>query len=429
MFPLASLPDTATRIVLQHLTLKDKKNLRLVSSWFSFKICSLSPTLRRWKIVILSENYKCIREILQRVAESQKGHLRYRLNIVFHPSMTRSAEAKEFTKSVLTQWKDDIAGLELPVLGEETYLLEPDLKFPNLEQINLKVQDYWDSGNGLHQIEDIRKCLLIKHASQLTKLDFHNAYKLSIESSFPRLVNLCLNNCDIGTVISILNTCSNKLNGLEMFQCFGDEEVFTTSHLSNLEHLWIESCDHLCTGLVQQLASQLVTLKIRATDIYLYKAMFLKLEFLWIENVSNEVALSLLGRCSKTVKHLFIRGIYSSPETAMVVPHLTDLIVDGKGPWCMEIVKKNAATLKFLAVLYPGRNLQSLTCNFQELQILLLPDLEDIDTISRIKSQCLKENVKIIVTRTSVCEAVQKYAKQNFLFYKAAEDLQKRGYF
>ena len=42
--------------------------------------------------------------------ESQKGHLRYRLNIVFHPSMTRSAEAKEFTKSVLTQWKDDIAG-------------------------------------------------------------------------------------------------------------------------------------------------------------------------------------------------------------------------------------------------------------------------------------------------------------------------------
>ena len=31
-------------------------------------------------------------------------------------------------------------GLELPVLGEETYLLEPDLKFPNLEQINLKVQ-------------------------------------------------------------------------------------------------------------------------------------------------------------------------------------------------------------------------------------------------------------------------------------------------
>ena len=99
------------------------------------------------------------------------------------------------------------------------------------------------------------------------------------------------------------------------------------------------------------------------------------------------------------------------------------------GPWCMEIVKKNAATLKFLAVLYPGRNLQSLTCNFPELHMLLLPDLEDIDTISRVRSQCLKENVQIIVTRTSVCEAVQKYAKENFTFYKAAEDLQKRGYF
>ena len=71
---------------------------------------------------------------------SKQGNLRYRLNLVFHPSMTRSAEAKEFTQSVLTQWKDDIAGLELPVLGEETYLLEPDLKFPNLEQINSKVQ-------------------------------------------------------------------------------------------------------------------------------------------------------------------------------------------------------------------------------------------------------------------------------------------------
>ena len=112
--------------------------------------------------------------------------------------MTRSAEAKEFTQSVLTQWKDDIAGLELPVLGEETYLLEPDLKFPNLEQINLKVQDYWDSSNGLHQVEDIRKYLLLKHATQLIKLDFHNAYKLNIEANFPNLVNLCLNNCDIG---------------------------------------------------------------------------------------------------------------------------------------------------------------------------------------------------------------------------------------
>ena len=152
-----------------------------------------------------------------------------------------------------------------------------------------------------------------------------------------------LSNCFIftGTVISILNTCSNKLNGLEMFQCFGDEEIFKTSHLSNLKHLWIESCDHLCTGLVQQLSTQLVTLKIRATDIYLYQAMFLKLEFLWIENVSNEVALSLLGRCIKTVEHLFIRGIYSSPETAMVVPHLTDLIVDGKGMLILILINKS----------------------------------------------------------------------------------------
>ena len=77
---------------------------------FSFKICSLSPTLRRWKIVIFSENYKCIGEILRRVVNSKQGNLRYRLNLVFHPSMTRSAEAKEFTQSVLTQWKDDIAG-------------------------------------------------------------------------------------------------------------------------------------------------------------------------------------------------------------------------------------------------------------------------------------------------------------------------------
>ena len=77
---------------------------------FSFKICSLSPTLRRWKIVIFSENYKCIGEILRGVVNSKQGNLRYRLNLVFHPSMTRSAEAKEFTQSVLTQWKDDIAG-------------------------------------------------------------------------------------------------------------------------------------------------------------------------------------------------------------------------------------------------------------------------------------------------------------------------------
>jgi hypothetical protein len=161
----------------------------------------------------------------------------------------------------------------------------------------------------------------------------------------------------------------------------------------------------------------------------LFQAKFLHLEFLWIENVSNEVALSLIGRCAKTIKHLFARGIYSSHETAVKIPNLSDMIVDGKGPWCLEMINKNAATVKFLAILYPGRNLKNLTCEFPKLEKILLPDCEDMETISKIKSKCLNASVEFIITRTSVCEAVRSYAKDNFPFYKISDDLLKRGYF
>lgn len=95
----------------------------------------------------------------------------------------------------------------------------------------------------------------------------------------------------------------------------------------------------------------------------------------------------------------------------------------------MEMVNKNAGTLKFLAILYPGRNLKNLTCDFPVLEKIILPDCEHIQIISGIKSRCDNSCVQIIVTRRSVCEAVKLHAKLNFPFYKIGEDLLKRGYF
>ena len=114
-------------------------------------------------------------------------------------------------------------------------------KFPRIIVI---FQDYWDSGNGLHQIEDIRKCLLVKHASQLTKLDFHNAYKLSIESKFPRLVNLCLNNCDIGIKHCYFITCDYSVTrSASARQWEGVDSIFGQNYVMAKD---VKSCTYCC---------------------------------------------------------------------------------------------------------------------------------------------------------------------------------------
>eukprot|EP00088_Acartia_fossae_P054321 TRINITY_DN6225_c0_g1_i1.p1 TRINITY_DN6225_c0_g1~~TRINITY_DN6225_c0_g1_i1.p1 ORF type:complete len:448 (-),score=70.06 TRINITY_DN6225_c0_g1_i1:54-1328(-) len=424
MFPITNLPNPALKRVLHHLTLKDKKNLRLVSLWFAEIVLYIDPSTRRWKILIDCDNYTTIHNILRCTRE--KNNVRLRLNLSFHGSMTKTEESKTFTKHLLTDWREDIVAIEIRITGNEDYLCQTKSTFTNLEQLSLKVQQTWDTESG-EQATEIKRALIENHSKTLKKLEVHNLYKVEVERPLSKLNNLQLQNCDLVSVNNVLRRCGDALQGLEMFQCFG-EKLDEDHNLKNLQHLLIESCDTLCSALIQRVSEQIVTLKIRSTDVYLYKARFPVLEFLWVENVSTEVAASLIGRCYRTIKYLFVRGIYASPETALKLPNLKDLIVDGRGPWCLELIKKNAASLEFLAILYPGRNLESITCNFSNLKVLLLPDCDKMECMADLKSRC-PEGVELVVNRIRAGQMVKRRATNHYPYYRIAEDLIKRGYF
>ena len=73
------------------------------------------------------------------------------------------------------------------------------------------------------QATEIKRALIENHSKTLKKLEVHNLYKVEVEKPLSKLNNLQLQNCDLESVNSVLRRCGDALQGLEMFQCFGEK--------------------------------------------------------------------------------------------------------------------------------------------------------------------------------------------------------------
>ena len=143
-------------MVLEFLTPKDKKNLKLASKACERRVMANDPAMRKWKIIV-EHGGKCFEEIILPLAKAKLRHVEdgifpdIELTVEFDDENNEKMLNEDvekmvmFSDIILNNWKNNIVELKTFIYGVEFFLLDPESKLPKLKTLSVFFDDYSNS--------------------------------------------------------------------------------------------------------------------------------------------------------------------------------------------------------------------------------------------------------------------------------------------
>ena len=273
------MPDRPYQRVIGFLSLGDKKNLNLCSKACSRRIRMLGDSVQNWRINI-SSNYEetMITLMTAKIKNISDGTIdNIQLHLQFH-------DQKDIivADNIINHWKNNIVDLTIPISPKHIFLMDPNLKLPNL--MNLKLTDV---GNSNDLYDYLITGEVVENANTI---DEHRPDKLKISTDFVEkhvgsLKSLCIGNVPVQI---------KKLTKLEKFSInCGDLNMFssyltaTSQTLVNLSWGW--------------------SIPPKLPDQFIHPEL-LRLKELTLNNIPTGLVGAILRSCRKTLQVLTING-------------------------------------------------------------------------------------------------------------------------
>ena len=212
-------------MVLDFLTPKDKKNLKLASKACERRVMANNPAMRKWKIIV-ERGGKCFKEIILPLAKAKLRHVEdgifpdIELSVEFKDEKEMLNEDVEkmvmLSEIMLKSWKNNIVELTTFIYGVEFFLLDPELRLPKLKNLSL-----YRRGNDYSSISidtyfnriSIASALIQNNAYALETLKTNIDVDITKPLELKRLVAICLNP---DSVSSLLHNTSKTLESLQL---------------------------------------------------------------------------------------------------------------------------------------------------------------------------------------------------------------------
>jgi hypothetical protein len=322
------------------------------------------PSTGKWNIQLTPFNYQQYWETLKAAKKRQNirpRKIEIKIEIMccdyndgphmFYGSDPRKCftfKCLQMKREIFQDWSENIISLKMEVLGEELFLMNPDVFCPNIDSLTLKV--YPDMIN--HYAIFIIQTLIKKHAHKLKSLeiigDFFTLTVFELPPSLPVLASCKLTNLPTHNLCSVLNSSSQTLNSIEInLPIEGNDRVNLENKCKNIEHLLLhrvwEKNVPACKDLVQCLAPQLITLKLETKwqDFNFLKSSksFSKVKLLWI---SREFDLQYLKKFANVEVLMAFLIFYGSRNHAIRMANLRELVVEDIDEWSLEMIRLNA---------------------------------------------------------------------------------------
>ena len=235
---LSDLPDDEFKLVLRYLDHESKGNLKLTSKANEKRVMCLDPSMRSWLIQFDNMNWESLGMALSlaRIRHAKAGNLqdiKLRVNFArFYDGLMKHLQSEShsfysfliMTDNVINHWKNNIVGLEIAISGFESFLLDTDLKMPQLKDLHIDASDNKVpeecNGDLEVKIHDIFSTLLENHKDTVEILELKNLY-VSFNQEL-RLKKFHAECVPINTVLSVLK-CSQSTLKTFILKYFVDE--------------------------------------------------------------------------------------------------------------------------------------------------------------------------------------------------------------
>ncbi len=132
---LSLIPEEPYKRVVGFLSLNDKKTLNLCSKACSKRIKTFDESIQNWHIKVLSKNQDEIVLTLMRAKIRNTSDATID-NIQLHLQFSDTKDIN-VADNLINQWKNNIVDLTIPISPNYMFLMDPNLKIPNLMSLKL----------------------------------------------------------------------------------------------------------------------------------------------------------------------------------------------------------------------------------------------------------------------------------------------------
>lgn len=231
IFPLLDLPDDELKQVLEYLNMKEKKNMKLVCKSSEYKILSLDPEMRKWKIEFNGTNFEELKVTLSKAKIKHAENPYYQnLEISLELFNTDYSLARvPLAETVIRQWKNNIVFLKFEIMTDHYRfpLLYPDLDIPKLQSLQLTQEDemFFIKKSDLELLAEIGSSFLDQYGKNLENLHITDL-EIPALPNFNYLKELCCDNLSTKSLSTMLKSLPTSIKTLELRNILDFEDEF-----------------------------------------------------------------------------------------------------------------------------------------------------------------------------------------------------------
>jgi hypothetical protein len=231
VFPLLDLPDDELKLVLEYLNIKEKKNMKSVCKSSEYKILSLDPEMRKWKIVFNGKNFEELKVTLSK-AKIKHAENPYFQNLEVSLELFNtdySFARVPLAETVIRQWNNNIVFLKIEITTSHYRfpLLYPDLDIPKLQSLHLaqEGEDFFIPKDEEEFLGEIGSSFLDKYGENLENLHITDL-KITTLPNFNHLKELCCDYISKESLSFWLKSLPTSIKTLELRNMVDYEEEF-----------------------------------------------------------------------------------------------------------------------------------------------------------------------------------------------------------
>lgn len=349
----------------------------------------VEPSVRKWKIRITEENQTDVLLHLKK-AKTDSSVLRHQINI----GLYNKNDQKEIMTMLIKDWGQHITGFKFVILKDDTFLINDVFKFPNLQDLHLQDSPF-DPGSELLQEENccsfhheqmdhdsfidistLKKIVIERHASTLTKLTVTGEWNLDVDIQLPAIQCLGIRTSSFKTLTSLYECCKNSVTTIDIASCYEFDTRNNDLLFPKVEHILLEECGTAWFKFVKLHRNQVVTLKIDAVtmDDSDVTGKFPVLKYLWVDQCT-----ALIDACSQTIECLITADL--SNEYASKLPNIKDVYIfdNDEETNITQFLDANSESIEFLFVsrdktsFFNGIGIEDVEKQFLNLKTIILP--------------------------------------------------------